>query len=186
MKNAVLRIIAAICFVPSLISGIQSFIYSNTYSSGQVHLMAIALIPAAAAALIIIGSLVRKPVVCAVGAILDMLISVFQVFQFLLILSPELPDAARSNMISSIILNCLMVLGLLFLVLACLVKERAPLFGIVAAAIFIIRFIIVLARGNISKTISGSWLLPVLAIVGFIVGPILISRYVVSKKTAEE
>ena len=186
MNNNVIRAIAAVCFVPSLISGIQSFIYGNTYTTGQILYIALALIPAAATALIIIGALAGKPVVCAVGAILNILISCVTVINNLTILSTEIPDAVRSNMIYAVASSCFSILGMLFLMLACFKKDRAPLFGTASAAMFLIRFIMALARGGITRTISGTSILPILVYIGYAAGPILVSRFVISKKTAKE
>ena len=186
MNNKVLRAVAAVCFVPSLISSIQTFIYGKTYTTGEVLQIALALIPVVAAALIVIGALAGKPAICAVGAILNIPLSCVTVINNLSMLSTEIPDAVRSNLIYALATTCILLLGMLFLVLACFMKDRATLFGTLSAAMFLIRFIMALARGGITRTISGTSILPILAFIGHIAGPILISRFVVSRKTAKE
>ena len=162
MKKWIPRIVAAICFLPLLITSVQQPFRIHIIDSANVLAVVASMLPIVSCFLIILGLLLTKPTVSLIGLILQIVINLFSFPSYLYLVQ-------QTGIWSPIITTALTTISYLLLLFCCLVRRRSLSLGIAAAAVSAGRSVfsfLTAASGNIQA-------LSVLAMAGFLIGSVL-------------
>ena len=182
MKNVVIRVIAAICFLPLFISSVRTPFTGGTIQYGNAWQIAVSFIPALVILLIIVGILTGKPVVSGVGAAIYAIVyiltisSLFQAYASMK--GQGFPETTVANIRNALISNVLLILAFLFLALGCFIRKRGNLLCMISAGIFLVRAV----QRQLMLRIEAPAFSIILNSVALIAGTVLIGRYLAAEK----
>ena len=143
MNKNLIRIIAAACFVPLLVTNIQTLFFIHAFDMFKLQAfgpallsVVLQLLPAISHLLIVVGTLFSVPGILGTGAFLMSLRNTVSLFM------TTLPMAMRSHSYSSVIISALVILSYAAIALSVFIPKRGKILGIIAAAFSLCKLIV--------------------------------------------
>ena len=171
MNKTAIRALTAICFIPLTVNSVMTLVkgIKAGFAGSQ---MILSLLTVAACVVMIIGALTEKPALIGAGAAIYMVLMAISIVHILSAIS-DFPDAIKASMQKSAVRSAIEAVAVLAMVLGCFIRRYRLAFCIAAAALHIIRCIVLLAIGVAFQYP----VLGVLIILGWTIGALLVGIF---------